>query len=211
MRLGGLDIATTSGFAFADGEAIQASSFRPGAKRPFDLARGEVDFGHEGAVAREFRDYLRAWLVANEIEALGIERPLRSNVTFRKPIVDMKANFAGQALKFEEKGGTTFNIIYRLYVLHGHAVETCCRLNIPVHVVNNTEWRRAFLGDVRPPRGSTNQSAWWKNQSMLQCHRIGVEVKNADASDAVGVLWWLRGKLNPRIAGPANDLFRKAT
>jgi hypothetical protein len=210
MRLGGLDIATTTGFACADGEVITASSFRSGAKRAFDLARGEVDYDHEGIVAREFRDHLRAWLVSNEIEALGIEQPLTPNLTIKKPVVNFQSDFAGQAITYETKGATTYGTIYRLYILHGQAVELAKRLNIKPYVVHQATWRKAFFGDMRPPKGCTDKSKWWKEQAKMQCHRLGIEVKNADAAESVGVAFWLRGALNPRTAGTADDLFRKA-
>lgn len=208
MRLGGLDIATASGLALMDGETITATSFRPRAKRPFELRNGEVDFNHEGRIAAEFRDHLRAWLVDNRIEAVAIERPMQSNVTFKKPTVDMNAGFYGQAIRYETKGGTNFSTIFRLYVLAGEACELCARLNIPVHIVTSGEWRKAFLGDLRPPKGHENPSAWWKHQAKLQCERIKVSVPNADAADGVGIVWWLRGKLNPRLAARHDDLFR---
>jgi hypothetical protein len=208
LKIAGIDVATNSGLAICDGDVFRAESFRPSAKRPFDLDRGEVDFQHEGKMVREFRDHLRAWLVANEIEAVAMERPLQSNVSFKKPVVDMAANFAGQAIKYEQKGGTTFNVIFRLYALAGAACETCERLNIPLYVVNNKTWRSSFFGAKSPPKGCDNASKWWKQQSMLQCHRLGIDVRNGDQADAIGLAWHLRGHLNPRIAGAAEDLFR---
>jgi hypothetical protein len=209
MVLGGLDIATTTGLAVCDGELITASSFRPRAKRPFDLKAGEVDYNHEGKLLVEFKDYLRGWLINNQIEAVAIEQPMRSNKTFMKATVNKNAGFFGQAISYEEKGGTQYNIIFRLYTLVGAACEVCSRLNVNVKVVNNTTWRKSFLGDMRPPRGHSNPSQWWKEQAKRQCERLKVDVPNTDAADSVGIVWWLRGELNPRLSGVADDLFKQ--
>jgi hypothetical protein len=201
MRLAGLDIATTTGAGLILGEDIRALSFRPREKRPFGLKPGEVDFAYEGRLAREFRDWLRPLLVAEEIETVGIEKPLPPNVTYRKPIVDRSTEWAGTAIRYEEKGGTTMATIFRIYSFVSEALEICARLNIPVHVVSQDAWRKSFLGFSKAPKGTTDGSAWLKAQAKAQCARIGVEVKNADAADAVGVAWHLRGMMDPLRQG----------
>lgn len=197
MRIAGLDIATTTGAATILGEVVRAQSFRPREKRPFGLKPGEVDFAYEGRLARDFRDWLRALLVAEAIEVVGIEKPLPPNVTYRKPIVDRDTEWAGTAIRYEEKGGTTMATIFRIYSFVSEACELCARLNIPVHVVSQDAWRKSFLGFSKAPKGTTDGSAWLKAQAKAQCQRIGVEVKNADAADAVGVAWHVRGLLSP--------------
>ena len=201
MRIVGLDIATNTGVGLILGEEVRALSFRPKEKRPFGLGPGEVDFAYEGRLAREFRDWLRPLLVAEGIEAVGIEKPRPPNVTYRKPIVDRNTEWAGTAIRYEEKGGTTMATIFRIYSFVGEACELCARLNIPVHVFSQDAWRKSFLGFSKAPKGTTDGSAWLKAQAKAQCGRIGVEVKNADAADAVGVVWHLRGIVNPMRHG----------
>ena len=197
MRLCGLDIATTTGAGLIIGDEVRALSFRPKEKRPFGLERGKIDFAYEGRVAREFRDWLRPLLVAEAIEVVGIEQPLPPNVTYRKPIVDLDTKWAGTAIRYEEKGGTTMGTIFRIYSLVSEACELCARMNIPVHVFSQDAWRKSFLGFSKAPKGTTDGSAWLKAQAKAQCARLGIEVKNADAADAVGVAWHLRGMLSP--------------
>jgi hypothetical protein len=211
VRLGGLDIATTTGLALALDETITTSSFRPSVKRPFDLDRNEVDFGFEGEVCREFRDHLRPWLVDNGIEAVGIEKPLPPNITITKTTVDTQAQFYGEALRKEIKGGTTFATIFRIYALVGQACELCARLNIPVYLIEQGIWRQSFIGTKRAPDGTSDASKWLKERSKRQCELLRIHVPNLDAAEAVGVVWHLRGMLNPRLAGRAEDLFRERT
>lgn len=195
MVLGALDIATTTGLAIARGEVITAQSFRPRAQRPDGLKPGEVDFTHEGRVAREFRDHLLAWLRAEEVDVVGIEKPLVPNISYKKPIVDTTASWAGQAITYEEKGATTFGTIFRIYALVGQAVELCARLNIPVYPVPQQTWRSAFIGVTRAPKGTSNGTAWLKAQAKTQCERLGIKIANTDQADAVGVVFWLRGHI----------------
>lgn len=211
MRLAGLDIATTTGLAFADGETITASTFRPRAKRPFELKKNEVDFNYDGEVFREFRNHLRPWLVEHKPEAVAIEKPLPPNITVRNPVVDTTSQWAGQALRYEEKGGTTFGVIFRIYGLVGHACELCRRLNIPVYLVEQGKWRESFIGVKSAPKGTSDASTWLKQRAKAQCELLKIHVPNLDAAEAVGVVWWLRGRLNPRLAGRADDLFREKT
>ena len=208
MILGGLDLATKSGLAVCRNGAITASTFRASAKRPFGLKPSEVDFGHEGRVAREFRDHLRAWFITEGIEAVAIEKPLAPNISVNKPIIDNQASFGGQAVKYLKTGGTNFGTIYRIYVLSGHAVELCERLGIELHVVAQQTWRSAFLGVTRAPRGTANGTAWLKNKAKETCEREGIAIANADEADAVGIVHWLKAYLNPRIASVRDDLFK---
>lgn len=208
MVIGGLDLATKSGLAVCRNGVFSASTFRASAKRPFGLKPGEVDFGHEGRVAREFRDHLRTWFITEGIEAVAIEKPLVPNISVRKPIVDNQASFGGQAIRYETSGGTNFGTIYRIYILSGHAVELCERLGIQLHVVAQQSWRSAFLGVTRAPRGTANGTAWLKQKAKETCEREGIVIANADEADAVGVCFWLKSYLNPRIASVRDDLFK---
>lgn len=201
MRIAGLDIATNTGVGLILGEEVRAASFRPREKRPFGLKPGEVDFPYEGRLAREFRDWLRPLLVAEGIEAVGIEKPLPPNVTYRKPIVDRTTEWAGTAIRYEEKGATNMGTIFRIYSFVGEACELCARLNIPVYVFSQDAWRKSFLGFSKAPKGTSDGSKWLKDQAKAQCARIGVEVKNSDAADAVGVVWHLRGVIDPLRQG----------
>lgn len=210
MRIAGLDIATSSGMCWCDGEAFHASSFRPRVKRPEGLKHGEVDFTYEGMLAREFRDHLRPWLIDNQITDVGVEKPLAPNITYKKAIIDTTADWAGQSLKYEEKGATTFATIFRIYMLVGNAVELCARLNIDIHMISQGAWRRSFLKTTKAPPGAKDGTAYLKALAKKQCELAGIEIRNADQADAAGVCWHLRAMLNPRLAAVAGDLFKGA-
>lgn len=201
MRLAGLDIATKTGLARVDGEGpIIATSFRPSIERPAGLKRGEVDFTVEGKIQREHRDFLRAWLLLHRIEAVGIEKPMIGNKKFRKPIINRQASFAGQAITYQEMDGTSFGANFRTYQLVASACEVCARLNIPIYPVSQDKWRMTFMGVSKGPNGINNKSQWLKERARMQCERLGIEISNNDESDACGIVFWLRGHLNPRIA-----------
>lgn len=202
MKLLGADIATQSGFAIADGEEIRAHSFRPRAQRPEGYEKGKVHFGYEGALMKEFRDHLYPLLVSEEIEAMAIEQPLTPDVEFTRTEIDLQANFHGQALRKIKGGGTTFATIFRIYSLVGHACEIGARLNIPVFMVSQQRWRKSFIGLTKAPKESNDKGKWLKAAARAQCEQLGIHVTNDDQSDAVGVVWWLRGEMNPRWRDP---------
>lgn len=208
--IGALDIATTTGLCTVEGEAFFPTAFRSGEKRPFGLKKGEIDFAFEGRIFRQFRDHIRTWIVENGITDLGIERPLQSNVTIKKPIYDTSSKWAGTAVTYKEVGGTTMGTIFRIYGLVAAAVEISARLGVSVHMISQGEWRSAFLGVTRAPKGTKDGTIWLKNKAIDQCRLIGLNDLTADMADSVGICWTLRAKLNPRLAGHADDLFRKA-
>lgn len=218
MIIGGMDVATNTGRTVCDlskknanGENLfKATSFRPKAKRPFGLANGEVDPEYEGKVLREFRDDSLAWLVAEKIEVLAIEQPLRSNVQRERNVLNPNPGFgAGQSFTKEIVGGTQFSVIFRLYSFAAVICELCSRRNIPLHWVNQSTWRKQFYGSISPPKGVADRTKWWKEQAFNQCRILGIDVANSDSAESVGVAWWLRGHLNPVAAGRAHDLFRQ--
>lgn len=199
MRIAGIDIATTTGFCLHDTQSGEwvPSSFRPKAKRPFEAAVGAVHYGFEGEVAREFRDHLLRWLCAEGIEAVGIEQPLTPQIERRRPVFNPQADFSGQAITYQKTGATSFGTIYRIYGLHYQAVEVCSRLNIPVHVIHQSEWRSSFIGVTRAPKGASNGTAWLKNKAKDRCVQLNIPVRNADQADAVGVCHHLLSILTP--------------
>src|SRR5690606_29454163 len=142
----------------------------------------------EGRIAWEFRNHLLAFLVSEEIEAVAIEQPLNTNQRRKKLVHDHGAEWAG-VKRYEETGVTTMATIFRLYSLVSHAVEICSRLNIPLYMVRPDDWRTAFMGVNRAPKGCADSRAWLKERARQQCVRLGIEVKNADQTDAVGVCW----------------------
>lgn len=172
MIIAGLDIATTTGFAVMNGDRLlHAEAFRPKGKTDSEIFHG-------------FRVWLRPLLVSFEVEAVGIEEPLRSDLT-RK-----------------EKDGTAVPIsnmrtFLRLYGLRGHAVEICHALNLQCAEFNQSSWRKSFL---RNGRGD-------KDMAMAQCKLLRWSVPNKDAAEACGVAFHLGGVLRAHGGALPGDLF----
>lgn len=204
MALLGIDCATTTGFALETKDRpIRAYSFRPRAKREVNFETGKIDFTHRGKAAMELLEHIQL-LIADQmnlgdpITDVAIEMPLRSNITFTKTEVNPNAVFFGQAVTKHQKGGTTMAVMYSLYGLHTIACAAFADVNINIHVVDQNAWRSSFYRGERPPRGTSDQTKWWKNLAKTYCERLRIEVPNADAAEAVGILWWLKAQIEPK-------------
>lgn len=168
----GLDIATTTGAAILDDDRyLHAEAFRPKGKTDPEIFHG-------------FRVWLRALLVSFRVEYVGIEEPLRSDLTRT------------------EKDGTkvpisTMTTFLRLYGLRGHAVEICHALNIQHAEYNQSTWRKSFL---RNGRGD-------KDMALAQCKLMRFPITSKDAAEAVGVAWHLGGQLRVHGGALPGDLF----
>lgn len=172
MRLAGMDIATKSGLAVMDGDKlIHVEAFRPAGKEDAEIFHG-------------FRNWLRPMLIAHEVEHVAIEEPLRSDLRRRN------ADGSEEAL-------TNMRTYLRLYGLRAHAIEIFQALNIPWAEVNQSSWRKAFLGNGRGD----------KDDAMRQCQLLRWKVPNKDAAEAVGVCWWLAGHLKAERLNRPGDLF----
>lgn len=197
MIIGGLDIATTSGLTRCDGAEFRACSFRPSEKRPRGLERNEIDFEYEGRIFREWRDFLRSWFIGEGIEAVGVEKPLRSDVRYKKATLHTQADWNGPAITYEDVGGTTMSTVFRLYNMFGIAVELAARLNIYVHPFADNQWRAAFGVPTRAPRGTKDGRKWLKQRAKDRALLLGIDVRNDDQADSVGVAWATRQMLDP--------------
>jgi hypothetical protein len=210
----GLDIATTSGIALKGNDGvITTQTFKapspPKKRAPStvedvfgDEDSGKIDIEKEGRIARAWEDFLFSFLRVNGVQYVAIEEVLISNPGRTKLEVDMQANFAGQAMRKVKVQTTSQATIYRLYGLNMIAAGVCSRLGIPAISVNQTTWRKAFLGNGRPKDA--------KHEAARMCKVMGIKVSSLDAAEAVGVVEWLSGHLNPYSARRANDLFQSA-
>ena len=199
MIIAGMDLATTSGFCKFDGEKFETTTFRANVKKNIlDDTKG-IDARREGEIGRKFQDFLQCWLIENRIEYAAVEAPLPSNTTRRKRVVNSSADFAGQALTYQEVGGVSQAAVFRMYMLEGMALAMCNRLNIPVMFVHQATWRKEFLGTGRPTDA--------KKEAVKMCQRLGIAVSSVDAAESVGVCFWLDRHLNPLSHRRANDLF----
>jgi hypothetical protein len=172
MIVAGLDVATRTGLAIFDGEKlIHVEAFRPAGKEDPEIFHG-------------FRVWLRAILVAHEVQHAAMEEPLRSDLKRREP-------------DGTETALTNMRTYLRLYGLRGHVREICYALNIPCEEVNQSSWRKAFLGNGRGD----------KDMAMAQCKLLRWPVPNKDAAEACGVAWWLNGHIRAADMVRPGDLF----
>lgn len=161
MRIAGLDVATKTGLCVMDGERlVHVEAFRPKGKEDPEIFHG-------------FRTWLRPLLIAHQVEHVAMEEPLRS---------DLKRRNADGT----EEAMTNMRTYLRLYGLRAHVVEICAALNIPCLEVNQSTWRKAFIGNGRAD----------KDMAMAQCKLLRWPVANKDAAEACGVAWWLNGRLS---------------
>jgi len=213
----GLDIATTSGIGvYVDGK-YHAGTFTASApykqkskKERVEEALGvkvsSLDATLTGAVIDDFEKKLwielrRITEVYGPITAVGIEKPLVPNHERKKTIVDTSSEWAGRAVRKETVAGTNESTIHRLNGLAATAAKVCSRLNIPAEYVDQTTWRKSFLGNGRP-----GDSATCKKLAMRTCKSMGIDCPNADAAESVGITFFMVQKHNP-YGGRANDLF----
>ena len=194
-RILGADIATRTGFAVNEGDSFRVHTFKPRAKRPDDLSQGQISVEHEAALAEEFRDHVRGILVAEEIEYAAYEEPRTRDYDRVKTIIDTDTAWAGKSVRHEKERGSSNAAMLRAVVLCATFCGVCQRLDIPTISVSGDDWRKAFLGFSRAPRGTTDGRKFLKKATVKQCRLIGVDVPNDDAGDGVGVCWWLRGYL----------------
>ncbi len=215
----GLDIATTSGAtAYANGK-YHATTFTASApykqkskkervEEALGLKVSSLDATLTGAVLDDFERRLLIFFVEvtekyGPITAVGIEKPLVPNHERKKTVVDTSSEWAGKAVRKEAVKGTNEATIHRLNALAATAAKVCARLNIPCEYIDQTTWRKDFLGNGRP-----GDSAECKKLAMKVCKQMGIEVPNADGAESVGVCYSLVLKKNP-YGGRANDLFAK--
>lgn len=172
MIVAGLDVATRTGLCILDAEKlVHVEAFRPAGKEDPEIFHG-------------FRNWLRPMLVSHEVQHVAMEEPLRSDLKRRE------ADGSETAL-------TNMRTYLRLYGLRAHVREICFALNIPCEEVNQSSWRKAFLGNGRAD----------KDMAMAQCKLLRWPVPNKDAAEACGVAWWLNGHLHAADMIRPGDLF----
>jgi Holliday junction resolvasome RuvABC endonuclease subunit len=79
-------------------------------------------------------------------------------------------------------------------------------------VVTPQQWRRAFLGSADAPKGlvQAQRRTWLKERAVAECHIRGWLVEGNDAADALGILAYACGAIDPAFAIQQGALFRRA-
>ena len=167
MLILGLDIATTTGFAWYDTEASLA------AIRPGSFKIGGEGFEHR---AGEMGAAMVTMLRQQKPDFIVIEQPTRNVMQHRKQGSDL----AGQHDEMTINAGTSL----LLNQLTGAAAAIIRAYGIPFDVIASTTWRKQFLG-FGTHKGWQRKD--WKRATRERCQQLRINVTNDDQADAVGV------------------------
>lgn len=173
----GLDVATVTGFAWYDTKASK-SSVKTG------LIKATGENAEEKAASLAIQ--LVAILKVERPDFVAIEQPMRNIKSFRKT----KTDLAGV------KDEATINPnALQLEGLVCAAVAIVSAYRISWETIPSATWRKVFLGMGRSPGFDR---AAWKKAAIDRCRAFRIDVKSADAAEAVGIA----------IAGASTQTFR---
>lgn len=162
----GLDIATVTGFAWYE-PGSSLSSIKTG------LLKAQGDNAEEKAAS--LATQLVALLKPGRPDFVAIEQPMRNVVSFKKT----RNTLAGPV---DEQ--TINPNALQLSALVGAAVGIIAAYRIPWETISSSTWRKHFLGMGRSP--GLDRAAW-KRTAVERCRALRIDVKNADAAEAVGI------------------------
>lgn len=166
MRILGLDIATVTGYAWYEpGQSL--STIKTGLIK----ATGENAEEKAASIAQQMVLLIKG----DRPDFVAIEQPMRNVVTFKKK----RQDFAGEV---EEQ--TINPNALQLSSLSGAVVAIIAAYKIPWQTIPSATWRKHFLGMGRSPGFDR---AAWKRAAVERCRTFKIEVKNADAAEAVGI------------------------
>lgn len=173
----GLDIATTTGFAWYE-PGLSLSSIKTGLIK----ADGESP----EAKAASLGDQLRAMFREQKPDFVAIEEPLRNVKTFKKTIKTMYGNKVVETINPNQM---------LLYGLVGAAVTVASAYKREWETIPSATWRRFFFGaGFKPPVRIVEKEGedpvaekLWKKAAVDRCRMLRIDVKNADAAEAVGI------------------------
>jgi hypothetical protein len=177
MLILGLDIATTTGFAWYEPGSSLASI-----KTGLIMAAGD---SHE-AKAASLGDQLREMFKECRPDFVAIEEPLRNIKTFKKTIQTMYGPKVIQTVNPNQM---------LLYALVGAAMVVVSAYKKPWETIPSATWRKSFFGaGFKPPVKIVEREGedavsekLWKKAAVDRCRLLRIDVKNADAAEAVGV------------------------
>lgn len=177
MLILGLDIATVSGYAWYE-PGCSLSAIKTG------VLKAQGDDAEQKAASLACQ--LVALLKPSKPDFVAIEQPMRNVVSFKKT----RQTLAGPV---DEQ--TINPNALQLEGLVCAAVAIIAAYRIPWECVPSQTWRKHFLGMGRSPGFDR---AAWKRAAVDRCRAFKIDVKNADAAEAVGIA----------MAGEATQTFR---
>lgn len=166
MMILGLDVATTTGFAWYEPGASLAS-IRTG------LLKAQGENAEEKAASLAVQ--LVALLKPGRPDFVAIERPMRNVVSFKKKREDLAGAVDEQTINPNA---------LQLEGLVCAAVGIIAAYRIPWVTIPSATWRAHFLGFGQ--RRGFDRAAW-KRAAVDRCRTFRIDVKNADAAEAVGI------------------------
>jgi hypothetical protein len=180
MRILGLDIATCTGFAWYE-PGSPLSTIKTGLiKAVGDSVEDKYasialclknDVLREKYIDDDGREKKRLCLP----DFVAIEQPMRNIVSFKKT----KQTLAGPV---EEQ--TINPNALQLSGLVGAVIGIVAAYGIPFETIPSSTWRKHFLGMGRSPGFDR---AAWKRAAVERCRVFRIDVRNADAAEAVGI------------------------
>ncbi|MBO6511539.1 MAG: hypothetical protein JJ979_24165 [Roseibium sp.] len=194
---GGLDISKAATGWGVVGTGIQeAGAWRCPIPAPFNLKNGDVDARYAGEVGDWYQQRFASWVSTYRPDFVAIEKPNPGMGKRTKTTVDTSSKWAGQAIKKEEVGGTTFATTHFLNGLALLAALVCTSRNIPTIYVNTSTWRgQKGLGiGVVPPKSVKDKSAWHKKNAKTYAKACGFEAKSGDAAEGFCLATYLRNQ-----------------
>lgn len=185
MIILGLDIATTTGFAWYE-PGSSLSSIKTGLIK----AVGENAEEKAASLAQQMVKMLRE----TRPDFVAIEQPMRNVKTFTKEV---------DTLHGAESVETINPNALQLSALVGAAVAIVAAYRIEWETIPTATWRKSYFGSgFQPPRKPINDKfgrqkvdkkgrlmwkADWKTPAVERARAFRIDVKNADAAEAVGI------------------------
>ena len=102
------------------------------------------------------------------------------------------------------QGHTTFETIYLAYGLCAHAASFAEAKGVRFHTVNQSVWRRHFLGAMK--RGT--KRATLKDYAKERARQLGFSPRNHDEADAIGILDYACDREGIRPPWSAHEVLR---
>jgi Holliday junction resolvasome RuvABC endonuclease subunit len=168
MIILGLDIASVTGFAWYE-PGSSLSSIKTG------LIKATGENAEEKAASLAVQ--LVAMFKQGRPDFVAIETPMRNVKSFTKK----RQDFGGEV---EEQ--TINPNALQLSSLAGAAVAIIAAYRIQWECIPSQTWRKVFLGAGRMPG---RDRAGWKRAAIDRCRMLRIDVKNADAAEAVGIAY----------------------
>lgn len=174
MRILGLDVATTTGWAFYDPAlpmaAIVSGSFRVQGKTPEEKA-----YDIASRMIRLFKEHKKP-------DFIVIEQPIRT-----APVQKKAQKFMGQDTGAFQAQAGGLNAVISSNQLVGSIVGLIRGYGLSFEMVGSSSWRSNSFG-FGTRKGWQRQD--WKRHAKDRCAQMRIDVRNADEAEAVWIAFY---------------------